>query len=178
LVGEPIVHALLVSRGRSAAASGFGLDLLLLAPWLLATLGLWAVMPAVLVRLNRPGAIRVRWPIVALLALHMLAILIGRALAGYHGVIVAMFVAPAAFTIAGLRAVCPPAGPDLIRDGAIIVGAGLLAFGGPALLAGAVSGGGLPAGAAALAVGLVLYAVLTMRAYPNLPLPFPGAARR
>jgi hypothetical protein len=100
LVGGLVVHALLPHK--SSGGNSFGLDVALLFPWLIATLGLWAVLPAVLPRFDRAHP-RLAAVVTGILLVHLCAALSGRAIAGLDGLVVAMAVAPAVFVVAGLR---------------------------------------------------------------------------
>jgi len=165
VAGGPIVDALL-PHSSTGSHGYFGADVLLLVPWLVATLGLWALLPAVLAD---PGRFEGRLVVaaVALVALHIAAELVGRAIAGFDGLIVAVTVAPAAFVAASLRVAVPTAGRELLRNAAVIVAIGAVSFGACSLGARAIADGGALAGVAAAAAGALVYAALATVAFPD-----------
>ncbi|MCA1648268.1 MAG: hypothetical protein LC797_23360 [Chloroflexi bacterium] len=166
VAGGPIVRALL-PHYSAGAHTYFGTDLVLLIPYLVATLGLWATLPQLLARDDRLVERRLAVAVLALLALHIGATLVGRAVAGFHGVILGMAAAPATFVTVGLRIAAPSAGRELVRDTVIVAAVAGASFGAFDLGAWALGVGGPAAGvAAALAGGLVYLAVIGI-AYPD-----------
>jgi hypothetical protein len=165
LAGQPIVHALLA--GRADRGTGFATDLLLLSPWAVATLGLWAALPAVLARTGDHRGRRTGLIVTALVAVHIVASLLGRAVWGFNGLIVVTAAAPLVFTIICLWALHPAAGRDLTGDSALILGMAAAAFGAVVplrMLIGGGAAGGIVAGATATAV----YACLVRLVYPMM----------
>jgi hypothetical protein len=166
LIGGPVVRAL-VTTGSAGARESFSTQLLLLAPWVIATLGLWATLPALLANVT-PSA--ERWlglSVIGLVLAHICAALIARAIAGFDGLVVAMVAAPALFVAVALKLVVPSAGPVLIRNALVVATAAALSFGAAELLARAALGGGLLSGVLAALAGAALYAVLAAAAYPD-----------
>jgi hypothetical protein len=87
----PDLFARLQSEGD---AGDLGRLFVELAPWLLATVLLWTTLPALLAETRGQRTLRF---VPAILVLHIVATLVGRALWGFDGVVVAMAVAPLAF---------------------------------------------------------------------------------
>lgn len=166
IAGAPIVRALLPSDSRGSH-SYFGTYVLLLIPWLIATIGVWATMPALLARFHGFGGWRLLGAVVSLLAIHVVAVLIGRAIAGFDGLVLALAVAPAVFTVVGLRAAAPGTVIHLIRPALTIVAAAAISFGIPALALLAVAGDTPAAGVVAALLGAALYFFLARLAYPD-----------
>lgn len=177
VAGEPIVRALL--RHSSAGTHGYvGLDVLLLVPWLVATLGLWATLPAVLAQPDRLAQGRLAAAVSVLLALHTAAELLARAIAGFDGLVIAMALAPAAFVTVGLRVAVPTAGRELLRHAAIIVAVGAVSFGSSYLVAHAISASSAVLGIAAALAGGLVYVALAAAAYPDAVRTVVRTARR
>jgi hypothetical protein len=164
LVGGPIVHALISNR---SAHVSFARELLLLAPWMVATLGLWATLPAVLTQLMPTGERRLAAGVLGLIAIHVVATLVGRAIDGFDGVVVAMAVAPAVFTVVAVRSAIRGVGAALARSAMIVVGIAAVSFGVPYLGFSAVLSGRLAIGFASAAAGVLAYAGLAALAFPE-----------
>ncbi|HEY2200964.1 MAG TPA: hypothetical protein VGH56_03675 [Solirubrobacteraceae bacterium] len=164
--GAPIVRALLPADS-SGSHSYFGTFVLLLIPWLIATLGVWVTMPALLARFHGFGGWRLLSAVVSLIAVHVVSVLIGRAIAGFDGLVLALAVAPAVFTIVGLGIAAPGTVTRLIRPTLILVAAAAVSFAAPALALLAVAGDTPAAGVAAALIGTALYIFLARLAYPD-----------
>lgn len=166
VAGGPIVRGL-ISGGSAASHQYFGIDLLLLAPWLVATLALWATLPALLAQASRPAKGGLTAAVIGLIGLHVLATLAGRAIAGFDGVIVAMSVAPVVFVAASLHLAVPAAGRELLRHALIIVAVGAASFGVFDLGARAIANAGAVSGMAAAIAGALAYGGIAAAAYPD-----------
>jgi hypothetical protein len=167
LAGGPIVHALAVGA-RTGAHSSFGTEVLLLAPWTVATLGLWATLPVVLSGATPGLERRLAAAVAGLIAAHVVAVMAGRALAGFNGVVLAMAVAPLAFVLAVLRSVVAPAAASMLWMTAAVAAIGLVAFGGLDLLARALIGGGVAGGLLAAIAGTAVYGAITAVAFRDV----------
>jgi hypothetical protein len=167
LAGGPLLVALVPARvGGSGGA--FGVDILLLAPFLVASLGVWVTMPALLSSHHQLTRGRLVAVVLALLTIHVLATLIGRLLWGFDGAALALVVAPIVFVCFGLPAAAPGTISRLIRPAATICGIAGVSFGPAALLTHElVSTHRATAGIAGATVGLIAYLALISRAYPN-----------
>lgn len=165
LAGEPIVRALLASRTHGGR--GFATDLLLLIPWLVATLGLWATLPAVLARTRGHRLGQTTAIVTVLLCVHIGAAFIGRAVGGFHGLILMLAAAPALFTITSAVRLGARVSRHLARDGALIVALAGIAFAAALPVRGAI-GGGAGAGVAAALLGFATYGVLAALAFPSM----------
>ncbi len=166
VAGAPLVRALLPSDSIGAN-SYFGTFILLLIPWLVATLALWATLPALLSGTGRPSDQGIAFAAVGLLALHVLAGLLGRAIGGVDGLVVAMAVAPAIFAVVGLKIAAPTGARSLVGPLFAVAGAAGLSFGLPALLLYGLTSVTALGGVVAALVGLVGYAVLAGLIYPD-----------
>jgi hypothetical protein len=167
VAGQTFVHALIAgSAGRSHES--FSVQLLLLAPWTVATLGLWATLPGVLSdRVAAPE----RWLaglVAGLLAAHVVACVIGRAIAGFDGLSLAMGAAPLLFVIGAVPRVVAGAGPRLGTDALTISAAAAVSFGAGALLANVVFGSGAGFALLAVALGLAAYGAIVINTYPDV----------
>ncbi|MGI8715025.1 MAG: hypothetical protein ACR2NR_17955 [Solirubrobacteraceae bacterium] len=167
VAGSPVLGRLLPSSSHSSN-SDFGADILLLIPWLVATLALWAALPAVLAAAGRLQGRRLGAAVVGLLSLHVVAMLVGRAIAGFDGMIVAMLVAPAVFVLVGLHQTVPGTAAALSRPAAVTVALAAVGFGIPAAAARLLAGGGAIAAVLAAGVGTVSYGLLAAATYPDL----------
>lgn len=165
VAGGPIVNALLPAGSRGQG--DFGLDILLLAPWLIATLGVWATLPALLSSPHRLIGWRLGAAVLALVLVHVVAAVIGRALWGFDGIVLTMAVAPTVFVAAALRTAVPATAGRLARPAAVVVAASAVSFGLPELLIRSVAQPGAVAGILAGAVGAILYAGLALIAFPE-----------
>ncbi len=163
LLGQPALVALLPDR--SASGSGFAAFVLLLVPWLLATLMMWAVLPSLFgAQLDR----RLRWVVPVVLVVHAVSGIAGRELAGFHGLVVAMAIAPAGFTaLALVRLDALRLARRMTIDALHALAVAGLAFGGPLAVFMLVSDQGLAAGLAAAAIGSGLYLVVLVRVHPR-----------
>jgi hypothetical protein len=167
VAGGPVVAALMPSR-VGTSGDMFGTDILLLAPQLVATLGVWVTMPALLS--TRHGLTRrsTTMLVLGLLTVHVAATLIGRALWGFDGAVVAMAVAPLTFVCIGLLIAAPGATRSLLAPTSTICGVGVLSFGVFALLIHTLAKQHGPvSGIAAAAAGAAVYALLVWRGYPD-----------
>jgi hypothetical protein len=174
VAGEPIVRSLLA--GRAHGGHGFATDLLFLIPWLAATLALWAILPAVLARTRGHGAGQTIAIVGALLSVHIGASLLGRAIGGFHGLILMLAAAPALFAVASALVLCPGVTEDLGRDCTLIIAIAAAAFG-AALPVRAVIGGGAVAGVTAALVGAGIYGFAMAVAFPAIPRAAVGVLR-
>jgi hypothetical protein len=134
---------------------------------LIATLGVWVTMPALLARFHGFGGWRLLSAVVSLIAVHVVSVLIGRAIAGFDGLVLALAVAPAVFTIVGLGIAAPGTVTRLIRPTLILVAAAAVSFAAPALALLAVAGDTPAAGVVAALIGTALYIFLARLAYPD-----------
>jgi hypothetical protein len=166
VAGGPIVQALLPQRAGGPHGY-FGTAVLLLIPWLVATLAFWAVLPALLVHEGRLRGTRLAVILAALVALHLGATLVLRALAGFDGLILAMAVAPAAFVAAGLRIAVPEAGWTVLRNAAAVLTVGAVSFGVLDLAALALTSSGALTGVVVAVAGACAYGILVWFAYPD-----------
>lgn len=186
LVGGPVVHALTSSVSTTAHAS-FGTDVLLLAPWTVATLGVWATLPVVLAHVTPTLERHLALAVVGLIAVQVIVFLVARAIAGLNGVIVAMVVAPAVFVTAMLSYVVAPATPTFVRNGGLVLAIAALSYGPLWLVCHAIAGSGIASGCITAALGTLLYAALAAAAFPESARtvisllrrsPTPGASER
>lgn len=166
LAGGPVLTALMPSRVGTGGGV-LGIDILLLVPFLVAGLAVWATLPALLSTEHGLNGRRLLLLIVGLLAVHGAATLFGRAVWGFDGVALAMAVAPTAFVWFGLRLAAPGTASLLLRPAATICGLGAISFG---LLALAVHPlaqlhGALP-GIVSACIGVLAYGFLVWRLYP------------
>ena len=157
--GSPVLGELLPTTS-DPTHSLFSSDVLWLIPWLVATLALWAVIPAVLsatggLLQRRRGAV-----VGGLLVIHVIAILIGRQIGGIHAMIVAMTVAPALFVAAGLRATVPGAARDVSISTAVTIVGAAVSFGIPYAIGRTVAGSGAVVAVACAIVGVAVYGVV------------------
>jgi hypothetical protein len=166
VAGAPVLGKLLPSH--SDPNGYFGTDILLLIPWLVATLALWATLPAVLSRAHGMHDRRVGVAVVGLIAIHVVAVLVGRAIAGFDGAIVAMALAPSAFVVAGVWVAVPGAAGAMARPATVIIALAVIGFGIPAALDRAVAGAAAGGSVLAAGLGAVAYGVLSARAYPEV----------
>jgi hypothetical protein len=158
--GSPVLRRLLPTTSDPTHAL-FSTDVLWLIPWLIATLALWAVLPAVLsssdgILQRRRGVV-----VVGLLVIHVIAVLIGRALGQIHGMMLAMTVAPALFVAVGLHSTVPGAAREMAAPAATTVALAAVSFGVPYAIGRAAAGDGAVVAIAAAAVGMVVYGLLT-----------------
>jgi hypothetical protein len=166
VAGGPVLSALMPSRVGSSGEA-LGIDVVLLLPFLVAALGVWVTLPALLSTDHGLRGRRLVTLIVGLLAVHFAATLAGRALWGFDGVLMAMAVAPGVFVWLGLRRAAPQTTLQLVRPAATICGVGAVSFGLVAVTIHPLTHlhGPLP-GAIGAAVGTVIYALLAHRLYP------------
>lgn len=177
IAGAPIVRALLPADSKGSN-SYFATYTLLLIPWLVATLGVWATMPALLSRTRGGGDSRLATGVGALLVIHVAAALVGRAVAGFDGLVVAMALAPVIFVVVGLRITAPGAVTDLARTTMTIGVAAAVGFGVARLALWAVAGSTPATGIGAALVGAGLYVMLARLAYPDAARTFVGLVIR
>lgn len=164
LVGSPVVHALIAS---DRSQPSFGKELLLLAPWTVATLGVWATLPAVLANVT-PRTERVLLAgVVGLLAVHVAATLAARAVLGFDGVVVAMAFAPAVFVLVALARVVPSARTPMARDATVVIVAAVAAYGLVYVVCRTVIGTGVASGLTAAVGGSLVYVIVVARAFPE-----------
>ena len=166
IAGAPIVRALLPADSIGSH-SYFGTFVLLLIPWLIATLGVWVTMPPLLARFHGFAGWRLLSAVVSLIAIHVVSILVGRAIAGFDGLVLALAVAPTVFTVVGLRIAAPGTATHMIRPALTVVAAAATSFGISALALLAVAGDTPAAGVVAALVGAALYLFLARLAYPD-----------
>lgn len=159
VAGGPIVRALLPTDAAGSNAD-FGLYVVLLIPWLVATLGVWATLPVVLSDAHRLRGARLAVAVLILAVVHVVASLVGRAIGGFDGIVVAMAVAPATFVAVGLRIVVPGVASRLLRLVAVIGGAAALSFGSLELIGRALTDVGPVTGILTAMAGTMAYAVL------------------
>jgi hypothetical protein len=164
VAGAPIVRALLPADS-SGPNSYFGLALVLLIPWMVATQGVWATLPVVLGRSRAVAGGGALAAVVALIAVHVIATLAGRALFGFDGVVLAMAAAPTVFVIVGLRIALPEYGVQILPPVLVVGAVAALSFGTLELVIQVVGQTGLAGGMVAALVGLLLYAGLAGLAY-------------
>ncbi len=166
VAGGPLVSA--VMRARVGASGGqFGTDMTLLGPLLVATLGVWATLPAVLSVPDLMSRRRLFGAVLVLVAVHVLATLVGRATFGFDGVVVAMAAAPLTFVFFSQYAVAPGAARLLLRQAVTICPAVVIVFGALALLVKEAGLAGTAGEVAAAVVATLLYALLVRRLYPD-----------
>jgi hypothetical protein len=165
LVGAPVVHALSTSVARAHAS--FGADVLRLAPWTVATLGLWATLPVVLAHLGPRVERSLDLGVLGLLVVHVAAVLLGRAIDGLDGVMVAMAVAPMVFVLAMLRFVVRPAAGAFARDAVRVVALAAIGYGLLWLVCQALLGPGVAGGSVAAALGSLAYGAMAALAFPE-----------
>lgn len=128
VAGAPIV-GLLVSQRTDATGASFATYAALLGPYLVASLGVWTVLPAVLSSTKRPTGWWMVAVTVGLLLLHALATICGRLVAGFDGAIVAMSIAPAVFAMVALSRVLPGAAIHVIRPALTVCAIAVVSFG-------------------------------------------------
>jgi hypothetical protein len=166
LAGGPFLTVLMPSKvGTSGGA--FAIDVLLLVPFLVGALGVWVTLPALLstehgLRRGRLGIL-----ILGLLSAHVAATLLGRALWGFNGALLAMAIAPVGFVWFGLRLTAPGTTSLLLQPAATVCGAGAVSFGLVALVIHPLAHlhGALP-GIAGAGIGAAAYALLASHLYP------------
>jgi hypothetical protein len=166
VAGGPLVRALLPADSSGTNAY-FAIDLLLLIPWLMATLGVWATLPALLSDRRRPDGRRLAEAVAALLAVHVIAALVGRAVWGFDGLVAGMAIAPAAFTAVAVAVTVPSAAAGLLRPAALVLAAAGIGFGAGELAARSAGSPGPGTGIAGAALGIVIYAALAATAFPH-----------
>jgi hypothetical protein len=166
IIGGPFVGALMYTRA-GVSAGAFGTDMLLLSPLLIATLAVWATMPALLSSRDAIGPLRVFVASLALVAVHVVATLVGRAVWGFDGAVVAMAVAPATFVCFAQFGVARGTAVQLLRQSVPICLAVAAAFGVLALLAKAAGVAGAAGDGAAAVLGGLLYILFVLRFCPD-----------
>lgn len=159
VAATPVVETLLPSALGAAQVDSLSRAILLLSPWLAAALLLNFAIPA-LFALGKARQVNLLAPVA--LALHVGATLVGAAVDGVDGAILAMAVAPFVFAtvllvVAGTRGLAEVAG-ELAGDTARAAGLAAVAFGGGYLVADLVGVDGLVFAILALGVGGVVYA--------------------
>jgi hypothetical protein len=157
--GSPVLGRLLPATS-DPTHSLFSSDVLWLIPWLIATLALWAVIPAVLsatggLLQRRQGAV-----VGGLLVIHVIAMLVGREIGGIHAMIVGMAVAPALFVAAGLHTTVPGAARDVSVSTAVTIVGAAVSFGIPYAIGRTVAGTGAVVSVACAIVGVAVYGVV------------------
>lgn len=177
LAGAPIVHAL-ASKATSSAHASFGTEVLLLVPWTVGTLGVWATLPVVLADLTASAERRLGLGVLGLIAIHVGAVLAGGAIGGFNSVVAAMAIAPLAFAGAMLRIVVRPATYDFARTTMAVIGAAAISYGLVDLGSRAVLGAGIASGFVAAAGGTLAYCALARAAFPGAAKTFISLLRR
>lgn len=166
IVGGPFVGAFMHARvGVSAGA--FGTDMLLLSPLLIATLAVWATMPALLSSHDAIGPERMALASLALVAVHVLATLAGRALWGFDGAVIAMAAAPAAFVVVAQFGVARGVAALLLEHSIPVCLAVTVAFGSLSLIARETGIAGAAGDAAVAVLGALLYMLFVFRFCPG-----------
>jgi hypothetical protein len=166
VAGAPLV-ALLVAHRAGAGGTSFGTYAALLGPFLVASLAVWAVLPAVLSSTLRPQGWRMVATTGGLLLLHAAATVCGRLVAGFDGAVVAMAVAPAAFAVVGLSRVIPGALMHMVRPATVVCTITVLSFGLLDLGAHDITSAGTAAGILTAAIALIVYGALVSATYAN-----------
>ena len=166
VAGGPIVHALVPARAHGSSL-GFGVDIVLLIPWLVATLGVWATLPALISGHYGLDGRRLDAAFAGLVVLHVVASLVGRAVWGFDGVVIAMAIAPAAFTAAGLRMAVPSAASRLLQQLGVVGAAAAVSFGVLELASRAVADGSVVSAVVASVIGAAVYSGLAALAFPD-----------
>jgi hypothetical protein len=166
LAGGPLLVALIPARVGGSGGT-FGGDMLLLAPFLVASLGVWVTMPALLSSEHGMTRGRLLAVVLALLIVHAIATLIGRVLWGFDGAVLAMVLAPVVFVRFGLLIAAPATTRLLIRPAATICGISAVSFGLVALLTDELAHTPRAATGIVAAVGLAAYLALVSHAYPD-----------
>jgi hypothetical protein len=105
--------------------------------------------------------------VTALIALHICATLLLRAIAGFDGVVLAMAVAPATFVAATVHFALPVTGWSLLQNAAAVLAGATVTFGAFELVALAVTPAGAVVGAIVAVAGVVTYAAFVWFAYPD-----------
>jgi hypothetical protein len=166
LAGGPVLVALMPTPIGSSGGM-FGVDMLLLAPFLVATLGVWVTMPALLSTPRAVTSERLAVAVPGLLSIHVMATLIGRLLWGFDGAVLAMVVAPLVFVCIGLLVAAPGTTRLLLPPATAICGISAISFGLVAGLSHVLTHKpGAADGIAAAAAGVVFYSLLMAIAYP------------
>lgn len=166
IVGGSLVGAVIRVHG-GASGGEFGTDIVLLGPLLVANLASWSILPVVLSTPALLTSRRLLVSVLALIALHVVATLVGRAAFGFDGVAVAMAVAPSAFVLVGQFAAVLGVARLLLKQAVIICAATALAFGALDILAHGVAVAGLGRAALVACLGSVLYGLVARRLYPQ-----------
>jgi hypothetical protein len=115
-----------ISPGNTNDAASFGWLFVLLAPWLVATVLLWSTLPTLLARTRGDGLLRY---VPVIIAVHVVATLIGRGIDGFSGVVIAMAIAPlvgalGSWALTGVMKYVPA----ILRDVAVVAGAAVVVF--------------------------------------------------
>jgi hypothetical protein len=175
--GATLVGEVLPSSFDPAQVDQLRVFAALLCAWTVAALLVNLLLPAMFA-LGRVTLVNALAP--ALVLLHVGATALGGALFGVNGVVGAFVVAPLAFAVVlllvGAGRDSGPLARELARDGLRFVLAAAACFGIGALVGGAV-GSGLLAPVATLAVGSLLYALLTPWLAPDQVRLLVGAVR-
>lgn len=150
--GAPLIHALFPSSLKVDAVETLRVFAALLAPWTVVALLINFLLPAMFA-IDRGRLLnRLALP---LLALHIAATAVGRALFGIDGAIGAFFLAPSCFAIVLIVAGAGPSGRrlarELARDAGTFVALSALAFG-----VGWAAASGIPGDVAAPVAGAVV----------------------
>lgn len=177
VVGSPILGALLPAPS-SGAHGLFADDVLLMIPWLIGMLAFWATLPALLSARSERRSARGNVGVIALLVLHVAAVLVGRGIDGFDGAILAMSVAPLAFVAFATRRALRPVGLEFVRTAGLVVVIAGVSFGLPALAYETLTSAGPALGVLAASIGGVLYLAIAATAFPDTAQAFTGLLRR
>ncbi len=166
VAGGPLVSAVMRAK---VGASGvqFGTDMALLGPLLVANLGVWATLPAVLSVPDLLTRRRLFAAVLVLVVVHVLTTLIGRAVFGFDGIVVAMAAAPIMFVFFGQLRVAPGAAAPLLRQVLTVCPAVVITFGVIATVVKAAGLGDTLGEVAAAAAATLLYGLFVCRFYPD-----------
>ena len=166
-IGGPLLATLMPARVGTSGHE-FSTYMLLLAPLLLGTLSVWALLPAILsipAMLSRRRAVGAA---AGLIIAHVVATVAGRAVWGFDGAVVAMAVAPAAFVATAARVAVTGVATRLLRTASGICVVGAFSFGFAVLLMHVLlHGSDLLARVVASVLGTVIYVSIVSRAYPD-----------
>lgn len=175
--GAPIIGELFPKSFSPAQVSQLQVFGALLAPWAVGALLVNLLLPAMFA-LDRAKLVNLMAP--ALMVLHIAATAVGGALAGADGVVGAACVAPLVFAgvllVVGAGRESRALARDLARDGARFFGAAAACYGVGAAVGSLASG--LVGGLVSIAVGSVLYLLLTTRLAPTQVQLLLGSVRR
>ena len=174
--GAPIIGDLFPNSFSPAQVSQLQVFGALLAAWTVGALLVNLLLPAMFA-LDRAKLVNLMAP--GLMALHIVATAVGGALAGADGVVGAAFVAPLTFAcvllVVGAGRESGALARELARDCARFFGAAAVCYGVGAAVGTLASG--LVEGFVAIAIGSVLYVLLTTRLSPTQVQLLVGAVR-